>query len=446
MASVRPDRPFLTVAIPAFNNGQILALTLESFTRQTVPSGRFEVVVVDDGSDPPLKSIVDRFATSLAVTYLRHDSNRGRSVTRNRALHAARGDVVLFVDADNYAHPDLVRRHWDFHSVRRGRPGVLVGRSLNIDWAALGAIQRGELPGDELLGDYREDLRDYIFAAPHRRRDWARAPWLFAFTCNISADRESLLAVGGFDEQLVRWGAEDCELFYRVFHHHAGAENVFELSDDAVCYHLPHFRSWAHLADMLAENQRYLAGKHPRYDFEMYRLMGHGGIAMKRIMWYGDAIEACRKLGLARVAGLPAAYRQALRRERCLVIGLGGADIPLAPGSATFDHDAPLTGDNLHLLGFKTPFGDRHFERSVNVDLWRFLTPEDLGGFLTEAFRVADRVDLVCTDERIEAASVLPLPFVEGLAYVGRMLEAEFDVDIAHSGGCATLALARKPG
>src|SRR5262249_735404 len=123
-------RPLLSVAIPAYNNGHLLALTLESLTRQTMPAEDFEVVVVDDGSEPPLASGVGPFADRLQLTHLRHPPNRGRSVTRNRAWQAARADVVLFIDSDCCAHPTLVQRHYDFHAARELRPGVLLGRVL----------------------------------------------------------------------------------------------------------------------------------------------------------------------------------------------------------------------------------------------------------------------------------------------------------------------------
>src|SRR5689334_17055948 len=115
MDSLRPGRPLLTVAIPAFNNGHLLALTLDSLTRQTMPREDFEVVVIDDGSEPTLEPTVRGFADRLQVVYLRHSPNRGRAITRNRGIAAARGGVVLFIDADSCAHPRLVERHWDYH-------------------------------------------------------------------------------------------------------------------------------------------------------------------------------------------------------------------------------------------------------------------------------------------------------------------------------------------
>lgn len=439
-------RPLLSVAIPAYDNGHLLGLTLASLTRQTMPRDDFEVVVVDDGSEPSLASVVEPFADRLHLNFLRHTPNRGRSVTRNRALRAARADLVLFVDADCCAHPSLVQRHHEFHARRGLRPGVLLGRVLAIDWAAAGALTRGETPGPPVLGDYREDLRDYLFAAAHRRRDFARAPWVYGFSGNASADRASLDEVGGFDEDLVKWGGEDLELFYRVYHHRGGGPDLFGLDDDALCYHLPHFRSWPKLAAQLVDNYQHIARKHRRYDVEMLGLMGNSGIAVKRIMWYGDGIDACRRNGLGQVSSLPSTYRAGMEEVRCLVVGFGASKLPLPPGSATFDHDAPLDDDNPHLLGLNTLYPDRQFERVVSVDLWRFLSPEDLGAFVTEGLRIAARVDLVSTDQSLPAAALMPLPFVDDIAYIRTSYEPHFDVDLSYPQGCAVLALAARMG
>jgi len=130
---------------------------------------------------------------------------------------------------------------------------------------------------------------------------------------------------------------------------------------------------------------------------EVVNLMGSYAIAVKRIAWYGDAIGAARSRGLADVRLLPDAFIPDLVDEDCLVVGLGAAARAGPPGRVTFDHDAPLSETNLHLVGLRTPFPPGRFRRVINVDLWRFLAPEDLGALIVEALRIAGRLDLVAT-------------------------------------------------
>ncbi len=432
----------LSVAIAAYNHGFILELTLESLTRQTLPAEQFEVVVADDGSQPPLAPVVQRFADRLPLVYLRHEPNRGRTYARNRAIDAARGDAVLFLDADSYAHPTLLEQHRDFHTQRAGRPGVLVGRRYEIDWAALGVLRAGRIPQPPFVGEYRDDQRDYIFAAPHRRRDWIKAPWVYAFTHNVSADTATLRAVSGFDEKLVGWGGEDRELFYRVFHWHGRDGDVFAMADDALCYHLPHHRAWPQLIGELFANQKRMLDSHPRYDMELVGAVpGHAGQLVKRIMWYDGAIETCRRLDLGQASTLPATLVDALAAEPGVVIGLGAAKTAAHPQGVTCDYDAPLTESNSHLCMVKTAIADKAFARVVNVDLWRFLTPADLGGHIDEALRVSHQIHLVATTCSAKAETMFPLPFIEDLEYLQWMLAVHFDVEVTHTGAATVLTV-----
>ncbi len=435
----------LSVVIAAYNHGQILELTLQSLARQTLPAEEFEIIVADDGSQPPLAPVAQRFADRLQLVYLRHEPNRGRTYARNRAIDAARGDVVLFLDADSYAHPSLLQQHHDFHAQRAGRPGVFVGRRHEIDWAALGALRAGRIPEPPLVGEYRDDQRDHILAAPHRRRDWVYAPWVYTFTHNASVDVATLRAVSGFDESLVGWGGEDRELFYRVFHWHDCDGEVFALGDDAVCYHLPHHREWPELIGELMANQKRMLERHRRYDMELVgAVLGHAGQLAKRITWYRGAIEACRKLDLGRAGVLPGALVEAVAGEASVVIGLGAAELASHPDGHTCDYDAPLTDSNSHLSLAKTAFPDKHFARVVNIDLWRFLTAADLGGHLSEALRVAHEVHLVATTCSIPSEQMLPLPFIDDLTYPQMMLAAHFQVEVTATEAATVLLVRRK--
>ncbi|HXE80216.1 MAG TPA: glycosyltransferase family 2 protein [Vicinamibacterales bacterium] len=69
-----------------------------------------EVIVVDDGSDPPSRSVVERF-TSLRIEY-RHQPNRGVAAARNTGLRAASGTYVAFI-ADDYVLPASYLRDVD---------------------------------------------------------------------------------------------------------------------------------------------------------------------------------------------------------------------------------------------------------------------------------------------------------------------------------------------
>jgi glycosyltransferase involved in cell wall biosynthesis len=431
----------LSVVVPGYENAALLDLTLASLTRQTMPADEFEVIVCDDGSALSLAPTVDKHADRLNVTFVRAETNRGRSANRNAGVARARADVLVFLDADTVAHPRLLERHAAFHAGRAGRPGVLLGRRFDIDWVGATALRRGEPVTDAMVDAYRADPRDIECFLPQHRHDFRRAPWLLGFSHNVSVDRATVVAVGGFDEAIVRWGLEDTELFYRIFHHHDGSPDVFELDDDAVAYHLPHYRPTRALLATL-DNIGHVTRKHPRYDFEAFHSPGSLAQLLGRVRLYGDAIAACRREGLGRPAALPPALRQAMAASRTLVIGLGVAGLALGDGSRTFDHDAPLTETNWHLVGLMLQhFKTAQFELLVSVDLWRFFLPEDLSRLVTLGLRKADQIHLVATRTGLDPAAALPLPFVADVDDVNRMLSPHFTVDRVQSDGAATLVV-----
>jgi glycosyltransferase involved in cell wall biosynthesis len=97
------ELPSISIVIPAFNEGERLAPSLErvlSFVRQR--EWETEIIVVDDGSHDHTADIARRFAQSSSgmVRLLQNPGNRGKGYSvRNGMLHAT-GEIILFSDAD----------------------------------------------------------------------------------------------------------------------------------------------------------------------------------------------------------------------------------------------------------------------------------------------------------------------------------------------------------
>ena len=291
-----------------------------------------------------------------------------------------------------------------------------------------------------MVGGYRGDLRDGNLRQPHVRRDLAHAPWLYAFTHNVSVDRASVLAAGGFDQDLVNWGYEDTELFYRVFMLHGRRRDVFAVDQEAMCYHLPHFHPWQSNLGHAGRNLQRVFRKHPVYDFEPL-LAGLSPLyAIRTIAQWGEALDLCRKHGLGQAGRLPAGTL----RGPCLLYGFGTEDVGCPAGSVTVDHDRPVGATNFHLAGLRTPFGDLQFDRVISVDLWRFFGPDVFSLVLLEALRVAGEVELVCSDLNLPAATMLPVPFIDNPEYLVQIIGPHFDVDVRRQPEGAARVVVRK--
>ena len=107
------DGDAVTVVIGAYNAGAWIGQTLESVLGQTHPV--LEVLVVDDGSTDNTPEIVRSFGRR--VQYMA-EPHHGRP-QRNRGIQAARGDLVAFVDADDYWDPVKLERQLELLRARQ---------------------------------------------------------------------------------------------------------------------------------------------------------------------------------------------------------------------------------------------------------------------------------------------------------------------------------------
>ncbi len=98
-----------SVILCTFNRARLLRRILESLGRQTVKTERFEVIVVDDGSDDDTQEIVREMSTKHSgISLVSTGRNLGASGARNLGLALATGDYILFTDDDCIAMSNWV--------------------------------------------------------------------------------------------------------------------------------------------------------------------------------------------------------------------------------------------------------------------------------------------------------------------------------------------------
>jgi glycosyltransferase involved in cell wall biosynthesis len=101
-----PRPPLISVLIPAYNAEGRLGQAIESALAQSWP--RKEVIVVDDGSSDGTLDVAGSFSTNPGVQVISQE-NAGAANARNRALAAAQGDYIQWLDADDLLHPHKIR-------------------------------------------------------------------------------------------------------------------------------------------------------------------------------------------------------------------------------------------------------------------------------------------------------------------------------------------------
>jgi len=130
MSTQIPTQITVSVIIPTYNRKESLLRTLESLARQTYPTERFEVIVVDDGGMDGTESITER-NFPFALRYLRQE-NQGAAVARNEGAQNAQGDILIFLDDDITVAPSFVTS-FD-HELTHDFPTVAIGVLHPPEW------------------------------------------------------------------------------------------------------------------------------------------------------------------------------------------------------------------------------------------------------------------------------------------------------------------------
>ena len=199
-AGAWPGSPALTVSLCTYNRAPVLRECLAALCRQTLPVGLFNVVVVDDGSTDSTQAMLSDVDWPIPVTVVRR-SNGGLAAARNTGLAQTTAPLVLFINDDTIAPPDLIHAHLSAHARQPNRAvlGGFVQPKAAMDGALTAAVEAGGLM--------------FCFSALQPGGD---NPSDFFYTCNVSAPTEAVRQAGGFDESFRHYGAEDTDLGLRL--------------------------------------------------------------------------------------------------------------------------------------------------------------------------------------------------------------------------------------
>jgi glycosyltransferase involved in cell wall biosynthesis len=186
--------PFFSVVIPVRDRPAELAGCLQALCGLDPPDGRFEVIVVDDGSAAAVAPVVAPFADTLVVTLL-HQEHRGPAAARNRGARAARGTYLAFLDSDCLPTPGWLAA-LQVALADRSQDALVGGRTVD------------GFPENRYSAASHQIL-DAVDAFYNPSSDSAR----FFPSNNFAAPTRLFLSEGGFREDFVT--SEDRELCYR---------------------------------------------------------------------------------------------------------------------------------------------------------------------------------------------------------------------------------------
>jgi len=168
-----------TIVIATRDRAQLLRGCLAALRAQSL-AGRFEIIVVDNGSSDATAATVDEFGARRIFV-----AAPNRAKARNAGIALAAAPIVIFCDDDTVAPPSFVEAHLRVHAARPNR--VVTGPIINVS-------------------DPADQPRP-------RAQHFSRA---FFCTCNVSAPIAAVRAVAGFDERYDLYGWEDMDLGLRL--------------------------------------------------------------------------------------------------------------------------------------------------------------------------------------------------------------------------------------
>ena len=187
--------PFFSIIIPTYARPVQLAACLQSLAQLDYPRDRFEVIVVDDGSQTSPAEVIAGCSGQMDMTLLTR-AHAGPAAGRNAGAARAKGEFLAFTDDDCAPAPDWLR--------------ALAARLTPAPECAVGGRTINALPDNpysaasQLLVDY---LYAYYNAGPDRT--------CFLTSNNMALPAALFHAAGGFDASFPRAAAEDREFCHR---------------------------------------------------------------------------------------------------------------------------------------------------------------------------------------------------------------------------------------
>jgi GT2 family glycosyltransferase len=181
--------PLFSVIVPAHDRPESLALCLQALASQDYARAGYEVVVVDDGSNPPIREATGVVPGELELTWI-EQGQAGPAAARNAGAARARGRYLVFTDDDCLPGPDWL---CGFEARFRETPDH-----------AVGGPTANPLP-DNPYACASQVILDLVYAHYNDPPGEARFP----ASNNLAVPAEGFRGMGGFDGGFSLAGGED---------------------------------------------------------------------------------------------------------------------------------------------------------------------------------------------------------------------------------------------
>jgi glycosyltransferase involved in cell wall biosynthesis len=189
------SQPFISVIVPVFNNAGGIALLLGALESQSYDNLKYEVIIVDNGSQDGTYEVASLFADKSETTIkVVQELAVGAYAARNKGVSEASGEILAFTDSDCVPTPTWIER------------GAASLASSTADGAA-GAVEF------TFIGE-RANAYEFLDSANKLAQETYVTKLGFAATANFIVRKVAVEDLGGFDSNLRSGG--DYELGQRL--------------------------------------------------------------------------------------------------------------------------------------------------------------------------------------------------------------------------------------
>ncbi len=181
--------PQISIIIPNHNQASALPRTLRALASQTVKPDCYEVIVVADGCQDETVSVVKTLEATLPYHFqLIEQTGKGKAAARNRGAAEAKSPLLLFLDADQEAAPQLIGSHLAAHLAE---PGQIYLGNFTLDSPPEHATSLLEV-------EVKRRQQKYLKG---RQQPGHRFTLFDVNAANFSISRDIFQELGGFDER-----------------------------------------------------------------------------------------------------------------------------------------------------------------------------------------------------------------------------------------------------
>lgn len=257
--------PELSLIISFYNKPDLLQRVLESVALQTMRD--FEVVIADDGSKAEAVERIEQMKNQFAfpiVHIWQADNGWQKNRILNKAVVAARGEYLVFIDGDCLLERHFLEEHYAARKegeVVTGRRVLLTPRTTQqllaqpVSKSSFGVRLFFRLLGETLFGHQKTQMEQMIRLPQWLRRLLVKERKRYILGSNFSLYKSDLLSVNGFDERFAYPGyGEDIDLEFRL-----GRKGIPAMSRKCQlvqfhCYHKHFDTDYAPNKQLLQEN------------------------------------------------------------------------------------------------------------------------------------------------------------------------------------------------